>query len=173
MGEGVKNMASKRKLRRNECGDKIQYASYKEATDAAYSLKRNKGGTLCLPYLCTWGNHIHIGHEPQTVQSGIRRAERRKNRDAEIEQARIKGVQMGSKAPAPDAKPKKERRSKKTVVLPPVANPRKVQQPEWVSLTPAERQEYQVRKHKEVVLGYNDHSAALDEQLKAILGNNT
>jgi len=154
-------MTSKRRVRRNECGDKVKYTSHQKALDAAYNLYRKKGGELCIPYTCTWGEHIHIGHPVKKQEDATRIAKRRNDRAAEVEQAHMKSTLQESQVT------KKQLQTK--------ANKRKAAAHEKAKTSAAyleeqaRRKNYNDEKHKEVVLGYSEHSSALDAQLAAIL----
>lgn len=61
-------MSSKRRIRRNHCGDKQQFATRDEARDAARAVHFRKGGEgkMMNVYLCLWATHYHYGHKPKT-----------------------------------------------------------------------------------------------------------
>lgn len=57
-------MASKRRIRRKQCGKKKRFATQQLANDAMYSLiqsGKNRGGWLHV-YSCRFCNGYHFGH---------------------------------------------------------------------------------------------------------------
>jgi hypothetical protein len=68
-------MASKRRLRRKTCENKIRYATKDEALAAARKIFRAHGDSMSA-YGC--GSHFHLGHLPAAVRQII--AERRAHR---------------------------------------------------------------------------------------------
>jgi len=71
-------VASKRRLRRNHCGDKQQYETREAAHMAAVMLRHHKGDKkdkLLNVYQCLWASHYHIGHKPkQSYDSKVSKA---------------------------------------------------------------------------------------------------
>jgi hypothetical protein len=63
-------MASKRQVRRRECGDKKRYASSADAVAAAGRIGRAKGEKL-VAYRCRFCRQYHIGHPPVAVQQKL------------------------------------------------------------------------------------------------------
>ena len=59
-------MASKRQLKRKECGDKVRYETQ---TLAVASNKRQ--GMETHTYKCRFGNHWHIGHQRMMKMPGL------------------------------------------------------------------------------------------------------
>lgn len=58
-------MASKRHVRRHQCGKKYRYADEATAKAAAFALFRQKGGPLRDAYRCRWCRWYHIGRRPK------------------------------------------------------------------------------------------------------------
>lgn len=56
-------MASKRRIRRKECGDKHRHATRAEAVSHLVSLRKSGrvSGDIHA-YRCPWGDHWHVGH---------------------------------------------------------------------------------------------------------------
>jgi len=101
-------MSSKRRIRRNHCGDKQQFATRDEARDAARAVHFRKGGEgkMMNVYLCLWATHYHYGHKPKTdikkkVKVQKHRAQREKTQKVKArERAGI--VEEQKVAPAPE-----------------------------------------------------------------------
>lgn len=174
-------MSSKRRVRRNECGGKQKFSTQSAAEDTAYGIHRRTGGDLMKPYVCTWCQSIHIGHPLQTADSVARAKKRREDHEAirgEVATKRREGTLAASNKslmPAPVAQKtsKKKKKKKKPVVI---GNgvyqvPKARADADWQLMSESERDEYRETQHKNVIGGYTDHSAALDAQLAAILGN--
>jgi hypothetical protein len=70
-------MASKRRFRRNSCGDKKRYSTLKEAQTAAWKFDRARNDT-CHAYKCQFGDHFHIGHPTKAVRQAIAARQRAK-----------------------------------------------------------------------------------------------
>jgi hypothetical protein len=64
----LRNMASKRRLRRKECEGKRRYVSPGEAQTAADGLRGVGGGAYIEPYQCDFCNAWHIGHRPGAMR---------------------------------------------------------------------------------------------------------
>jgi hypothetical protein len=60
-------MASKRRIRRKECGDKQRYSDSKQAKTAAFLISRKTGEKLH-SYDCKFCNGWHVGHPPINQQ---------------------------------------------------------------------------------------------------------
>jgi hypothetical protein len=58
-------MASKRRLRRKQCGNKLVH----DRQDALYHahLLRQKTGDHVTAYKCPFGSHWHVGHAKETA----------------------------------------------------------------------------------------------------------
>jgi hypothetical protein len=71
-------MSSKRRVRKNSCEGKVQYATLDDAKLAAIRWNKAKNDS-CHPYKCEFGEHYHIGHPPKKVKAAIaaRQQERR------------------------------------------------------------------------------------------------
>lgn len=101
-------MSSKRRIRRNHCGDKQQFATRDEARDAARAVHFRKGGEgkMMNVYLCLWATHYHYGHKPKTdikkkVKVQKHRAQREKTQKVKArERAGI--VEEKKVAPVPE-----------------------------------------------------------------------
>ena len=60
-------MASKRKIRRKQCGDKHRHTDRITAIRAADSL-RHRGESTLNVYHCKWCNGWHVGHLPGNLR---------------------------------------------------------------------------------------------------------
>lgn len=68
-------MASKRHIRRKQCGDKIKYKTAEKAWNSAHQ-KTRKTGEKYVAYKCKWCStkqqkYYHIGHESKERQGRI------------------------------------------------------------------------------------------------------
>lgn len=54
--------ASKRHARRKDCGNKVKYATIKEAQDALYHIRSSGGDHNMHTYKCPYCHYYHIGH---------------------------------------------------------------------------------------------------------------
>jgi hypothetical protein len=101
-------MSSKRRIRRNHCGDKQQFATREEARDAARAVhfRKDSKGKMMNVYLCLWATHYHYGHKPKTdikkkVKVQKHRAQREKTQKVKArERAGI--VEEQKVAPVPE-----------------------------------------------------------------------
>jgi hypothetical protein len=64
-------MASKRRIRRNHCGDKHQYDTPEAARKGAIDLwvSHGKNERILNVYPCLWEPHYHIGHKPKVAMT--------------------------------------------------------------------------------------------------------
>lgn len=66
-------MSSKRRLRRNQCGNKKRYETEKDAHHAIFVLSRSAGPIGFMnPYKCSFCSHCHIGHAANSYPRGKR-----------------------------------------------------------------------------------------------------
>jgi hypothetical protein len=66
-------VASKRRVRRQACGDKARYPDETVATAALISFKRRVPDRGWMhAYHCRWCGQWHIGHPPGRVRQSIR-----------------------------------------------------------------------------------------------------
>lgn len=63
-------MASKRRLRRKQCGDKVKFATSKEAENAAKFRSKDSKAWIA-SYKCQFCGFYHIGHPPKNVRMSI------------------------------------------------------------------------------------------------------
>jgi len=68
MSNERKNMASKRQIRRKECGDKRKFNTHDEANSVRHNYYRAKYSV----YKCKWCGGFHIGHTPYSVRQMLR-----------------------------------------------------------------------------------------------------
>jgi hypothetical protein len=61
-------MASKRHVRRRECGDKKGFSTLDEAMEARRKAQR-QGRNWITHYRCKWCGKYHIGHTPHNVRT--------------------------------------------------------------------------------------------------------
>jgi hypothetical protein len=61
-------MASKRRIRRNACGNKVRYPNSSSAWQAANAIYKKKGVRLSF-YSCNYCHSFHIGHTPIGVMN--------------------------------------------------------------------------------------------------------
>jgi hypothetical protein len=175
-------MSSKRNVRRNECGGKQKFSTQSAAEDTADGIHRRIGGDLMKPYVCTWCQSIHIGHPLRTAGSVARTKKRREDHEAirgEVATKRREGTLAASNKalmPTPVAQKTTSKKAKRKKAQALRGNnayfiPKARADVDWELMSESERDEYRETQHKNVISGYTDHSAALDAQLAAILGN--
>lgn len=63
-------MASKRRVRRNMCGGKVQFVS--QATAAIASKQMRSRGERMAYYRCKWCGFYHIGHPDKRARQSLR-----------------------------------------------------------------------------------------------------
>ncbi len=72
MTKDKKNMASKRQIRRKECGNKIKY----ETHEAANKVRKHVDYYKTNVYKCKWCGGFHIGHTPYGVRKILQARDR-------------------------------------------------------------------------------------------------
>jgi len=65
-------MASKRRQRRNQCGNKRRYATFEEARANMLRMNRQTKEYGMTPYRCSFCGQYHYGHTPARIKQAIR-----------------------------------------------------------------------------------------------------